>query len=118
MAVGGDTVTVIDRVPLLDGQGHPVLDELGIPRIQVVTVDVTGCSFEELRSSEHNSNTNPSTGMSRVFMPYNATTAAITPDTALVFDGQTYEVQGPRRLWTDLDGTPDHVVITCRWMEG
>lgn len=115
--LGGDTVTVVGRRLVVDDQGHPVTNELGIQHTEDVTVPVEGCSFEELRSEETNTDINPGLVRARVFLPCTADVLAIVQTSALIFDGQTYEVQGPRRLWTDLDGNPDHIVVTCVWRE-
>lgn len=114
--LGGDTVTVVSELPVLDDAGHPVVDDLGI----AVTAEhrvlyEKRCSWEYTGGTETNSNVNPSEIDGRVFMPPDA---VVTESDRIEYRGLSHAVQTPPRLWTDELGRPDYLHVVVRYSKG
>ncbi|GAC70730.1 hypothetical protein [Gordonia soli] len=116
--IGGDVVVILKRGPQLDDDGNVIRDDLNDPVQAERLIPKTGCSFDELRVHEEDASTLTNTVTGRVLMPFDADTNGITAADALIFDGRMFEMQGPRQLVTNLDGTPNHVLCTCWWIRG
>lgn len=112
--LGSETLTITNRVALLDGSGNPVRDGYGIAQTHEVAVDVEGCAFEIVESIERESNTDMTEIVGHAGLPWGTAISATSTISWPAMPGLTFEVQGPLRPWTDFEGNGDHIEITVR----
>lgn len=113
--LGNDTMIVINREPVLDGDGNPVRDAYNRIQIADVPTDPLVGSFQLQSSDEKNSNINPTTLVARALLPWGT---PVTAQSAITWAGMEFEVHGPPRPKVDNDGNGDHIEVDCRLERG
>lgn len=111
--LGNATLILHRRVPVVDGNGKPVLTPTGREQVTIVDVTVPGCDWEVTESLETESNVTITRLDGRGMLPPGtpvAYTSAITDPT-----GTTFEVHGPPRPVPSIRTSDiDHIAITGR----
>lgn len=129
---GGQTVYLVDLVPVADGEGEPVLDEYLNPVTADRVLRVDGCLFETLSTDEDQSTVTVTSEVARVFLPVADGTIPVVGDagpvahpwTALTSrsrvrcNGREYQMRGDAVLEVDIDGFEDHVLARCERQQG
>ena len=112
--LGNDALVVTAMTPALDVDGNAVLDSFGVAQMQSTPQNVTG-GFELDASRETNSNVNRTELTGRAWLPWGT---ALDATSQITWQGIVFEVDGPPRPWTDLDGNGDHIEVACKHWEG
>ena len=112
--LGNDTLVVTAITPVLDTNGDPVTDSLGVALTTTSSVTVTG-GFEIDSSDETNSNVQRTELHARAWLPWGT---PCDEKSRITWQGLEFEVQGPIRPWTDLDGNGDHIELNCIQWKG
>jgi hypothetical protein len=108
----GQTVTVIDRVLVVDDNGNPVPDEYGNDQYSTVTFDVDGCAISPGFSSEDFSGTESVTENVNVHMPNGTNISSLA---AVIIAGLQFEVVGEPNTWeSPFTGTLGPVEVKCK----
>jgi hypothetical protein len=117
--LGPDTVDLIVRTPLLDGNGDPQLDPYGIPLTTAAVVTKTQCSFREQAGHEQiQGGSTIATLDGDAHLPVDADTLALDIGDAMRHNGRLFELQTPGVLHDDQQGFPSHVRALGRWSAG
>jgi hypothetical protein len=127
--IGAQTVGIVSRVKVLDGQGQPVLTELREPVIEDSVVRKDGCLFEVqlpaatfVKQAENETPTTTTTKQTAwVILPPDDDTTAITNEMAIRYpfpDGNDYELRGDAVVEMDIRGKVDHVFCFVEYQEG
>lgn len=116
--LGSETLTITNRVPLLDGGGNPVRDDYGIAQTHDVATDVEGCAFELVESTERESNVDRTEVVGDAGLPWGTAISATSKITWPAMPEVEFEIQGPLRPWTDFEGNGDHIEVTVRGRRG
>lgn len=127
--LGGQRVGILRTVPVLDGNGDQVLDELMHPETVDVTVWVDLCLFEiESTAEDDTAVTTTTTEQAWCFMPVSGGQVPAVDDAgdpapiavsdikstaSLISGGKTYPMRGDAVLEFDDLGTEDHVFCLC-----
>ncbi|MEV6258078.1 hypothetical protein AB0L97_32970 [Nocardia sp. NPDC051911] len=110
--LGNHTLILHRRVPVVDGNGHPVLDAYGRREITPVDETVTGCDWEVTESIEDESAVTVVRLDGRGMLPP-GTSAAYTD--AVTWNGIKFELHGPPRPVADISSDAvDHIALTGR----
>lgn len=138
---GRQRVGIRRDVPVLDGDGKPVLSEFGEPQTTTVTVWVEGCLFEVPSAPDEQQDMTVTTSeIGWALIPVNgdavipavdgtgepdpmpfldvAGSPSITSSAWLIHDGLRYAMRGDAVLERDLRGRPDHVFCRCERERG
>lgn len=113
--LGNDTVEVILRVPRVDGLGQRVVDSYGRGVVDEVPTTVEGAAVELLSSNEAQSNVRASVVRAHICLPWGI---EVYSTSAIRWRGITFEVHGPPRPWTDLDGVGSHIELDAQAERG
>lgn len=109
--LGNHTLILHRRVPVVDGNGDPVLSPSGREQVTVVDDTVTGCDWDVTESIENESAVTVTRLDGRGMLPPGTPvsyTSAVTDPT-----GTKFEVHGPPRPVLDIDTSAvDHIAIT------
>ena len=123
--LGGQTVTVIRKVPKLDTNGQPVISEIGVPQTVEDAVDQPGCMFElqdlsvgSVGAAEVDTDTVTTHSVAWCLMPVTDVSRAIDSTMALRYGGKVYQMRGDGRVEYDLDGVADHVFCLAEGQAG
>lgn len=130
--LGGQRVGIVRDVPVLDGQGNPVLDEYRKPVTTEQVVWVSNCLFEvQSTSKDDQAITTTTREQAWCFMPVvdghvpavddagDAAPVAVNDlnefksSARISHLGRPYEMTGDAVLESDLDGREDHVFCIC-----
>lgn len=127
--LGGQRIGIVGDVPVLDGQGNPVLDEYRTPQTTERVVWVDNCLFEVQSTAEDNQAITTTTSeQSWAFMPVidghipavddigAAAPVAVTDIGSahrIRHLGRDHDMIGDAVLEFDLDGREDHVFCIC-----
>lgn len=110
--LGAQTLILHRRVPVVDGNGVPVLDAYGRKQITPDDVTVTGCDFEATESLEEQSATTVVRLDGRGMLPPGTECAYAD---AVTWNGIKFELHGPPRPVSDIGSTAiDHIEISGR----
>ena len=138
---GRQRVGIQRQVPVLDGDGNPVLSEFGEPQTALATVWVDGCLFEVPHPPEEVQDLTVTTSeIGWAMLPVDgdtlipavdddgipapvpflddAGTPSVTSSDWLMHDGLRYAMRGDAVLERDLRGRPDHVFCRCERERG
>lgn len=129
MRLGGQRVGIVRDVPILDGNGDPVLDEFMVPQTTELTVWVDNCLFETVSTAEDSTAITTTTReQAWCFMPVSGGQVPAVDDaeelapiavddftsvTRVTERGRAFQMIGPAVLEIDLDGREDHVFCLC-----
>lgn len=106
MSLGAHTVTFVLNTE------NPTPGRVG-PRMQSTSVDVAGCFMQPIGVSEVVADTDVETELWRCIAPPDAAALTIDTNGALIFNGVTFQVTGPKP-YADFTGTVQHVTIDCK----
>lgn len=93
----GQTVTIVRRTLVVDGDDKPVPDAYGNDQFTTTTFTVDGCAISPGFSSEEVEGTESTTDNVNVHMPNGTVVYAI--DQVILPDDFTYEVTGSPNTW-------------------
>lgn len=113
MSVGGQTVgfVTVDRV------GDP--GYLGLVAKTTTVVPFTGVSFQSVSAAETpEGQTDVTTERWQLVAPPSAEPLAVRSTGELIYDGDTFQVDGPISPRHDLSGTRSHVMIMYKRQAG
>lgn len=115
--IGPDTVTLVKRVPVLDGDNNPVVDGWGIPTTtdELITKDL--CSFVEAAGTEEIAGTAVAVINGTAALVVDDDTRGLTARDAIRFRDRTFELISPGVQHDDLLGNASHVRAEARWAE-
>ena len=132
--LGGQRVGIVRDVPVLDGAGHPVLDEFMVPLTTELTVWVDNCLFETQSTAEDSTAITTTTSeQAWCFMPVSGgqvpavddsgdpapiAVTAFTSVTRVSCAGRDFQMIGDAVLEIDLDGREDHMFCLCERRRG
>lgn len=127
--IGNDTVGIVSRNKVLDGQGQPVLTELREPVIEESVIQKDGCVFEVqlpaatfVKQAEDETPTTTTTKQTAwVILPPDEDTMAITNEKAIRYPfpgGHDYELRGDAVVETNIRGKVDHVFCFVEYQKG
>lgn len=106
-----DDTVIVQRAARITDHGISVVDWSQTP----TETTVTGCSFQPASGVEDINHRSAVGGPAQVFMPYGTDVTGLD---RLVFDGDTYEVEGRPQKWLSPSGAVDHVLVTAHIWEG
>ncbi|SIK83467.1 hypothetical protein [Mycobacteroides abscessus] len=128
--LGGQRLAIVWDVPVLDGQGDPILDEYRKPQVTERVAWVDNCLFEVQSTAEDNQAiTTTTTEQSWAFLPVvdghipavDGSGAAAPVAVADIGSahrirhlGRDHSMVGDAVLEFDLDGREDHVFCICQ----
>ncbi len=112
--LGPDQIVLHLHTPTVDGTGAPVRDRYGNPAYTDSDVTVVG-SMEVTASEERSTNTVRVRLDGRAMLP---PTVPVTFLDGLTWQAIRFEIRGPARPWTGIDGSVDHLEVTCRGYKG
>lgn len=115
--IGSDTVTLVKRVPVIDGQGLPVVDSRGVPTSSETRISKTRCSLAQHPATEEVAGVQVAVIKAVAHLVVDADTEALSARDAIEFSGRVFELQGPGIRRDDLDGNPDHVRAEAIWAQ-
>lgn len=138
---GRQRVGIRRDVPVLDGDGHPILSEFGEPQTTTATSWVDGCLFEVPRPPEEIQDMTVTTSeVAWALIPVTTDAVILAVDDAgnpdpipflddvgspsvsssawLINDGLRYAMRGDAVLERDMRGRPDHVFCRCERERG
>jgi hypothetical protein len=129
--IGQQTVGIATQVPVLDGDGNPVLTELMEEQMQSEpsVIPKTGCVFEVqspattfVKQAENVTDTTRTTKkVAWVFLPPDDDTTALVTGQQIQYPcpgGQLWDMRGDATVEVNLAGTPDHVFCLVEFQEG
>lgn len=134
-AIGNQRVGIVTEVPVLDGGGNPVVDELMAPvNLTENVVWIDGCQFEVqvhgVHLVEQQSNTTTTNEIAWCHLPVTTKgvdglgdpvvtdTRAITSAMKLRHANLTYEMRGDAVTEIDIRGREHHVFALCERQTG
>lgn len=106
MDLGADSITIL-RAPPVDEDGDPTGPPAEIP--------VVGCNVQPSTSREDTDQRVTVTGEWTAWLPPGTD---VRPTDRILWDGQTYEVDGAPAAWKDLQAVPHHVQIQLKRVTG
>ena len=113
MSFGGQTVSLV-TVSLADTPG-----KLGLREQVRTTVDIGGCRFRQLSSTESpESQTDVAGATWKLTLPPTPEALAATSTGEIRYEGETFQIVGPVAPKFDIDGTVHHVTIVCKRHQG
>lgn len=122
--IGNQRVGIVTDVPVLDGDGNPVVDEQMAPvyEDEPAIVWVDGCQFEVqvlgVAQIEQQSDTTTTNEIAWCHLPVTDATRAITSAMKLRHADLTYEMRGDGVIEVDLRGHEHHVFALCERQTG
>lgn len=100
----GETITILEpATPVVDGDGDPVLDQYGDPTHNPpteTTVDGVAVAPGDNRADNQENNNQQST-VEVAFTLYFDHQRTISPHAQVIVRGNTYEVEGRSRYWSN-----------------
>lgn len=115
--LGPDTVTLVKRVPVLDGDNQPVIDARGIPTTTETRITKTACSLAQHPATEEIAGAQIAVIKAVGHLVVDTDTETLSARDAIEYGGRLFEMQGPGIRRDDLDGRPDHVRAEAIWAE-
>jgi hypothetical protein len=134
--IGDQRVGIERDMPVLDGDGQPVVDELGAPMVTTTTIWVDRALFEAQTPTEQAGFLVVTSTMAAAILPVAAGgtipavdsngrnaplpffgadgTPTITAGARLLHNGIQYEMLGDAVIEQDIHGRADHVFCSCQ----
>lgn len=108
--IGGDTATLVfrDDTGGFDAFGRAVLTDRPIPK--------ANCQVDVGRPTEELGDAPLSVLTATGWFAVDADTTALSGRDAVVYQGRTYELQGPAVRMDDIDGNPEHVLVNATFV--
>lgn len=112
--IGSDTVELIFRDPVLDGDDQPVIDEFGRPTFVDRVVPKSNAKFTITGVSETDTIPPVAVYSAKCALQVDADAAALMAKDAVRHDGKVFEMSGDARTkYRLIDSIPDHVRVFC-----
>lgn len=116
--LGSDTVVLIVRDPMLDGDGVPMFDDNRRPMYVDRRITKTDVKFTITSVTESESLPTIATYAATAALTVDADTLAMNRRDAIEHDGMVYEMTGDARVKVTLiEGEPHHVRVFCARQE-